>query len=93
LPSPALWSLQPEFCRLQVWTELFDWPEPDYTSTNFIYQETDATAKGNFVEPDFPSSSSAPRWQAVKQFAVGLGLVPPSWGELIDLLFFQTQGG
>src|SRR3989442_953739 len=54
LPSPAIYSLNPDTCRLQVWHELLgDVPAPKVKTTSFIYQETDAAIRQAYAEPDF----------------------------------------
>lgn len=53
LPSPSLFEIDPRTCRIQVWTEMLDAPEPDATTTNYIYQEADPTLRQSYAEPDF----------------------------------------
>ncbi len=53
LPSPAIYKLNPNTVRIQVWHELFDPPTPSFRTTSFIYQELDSDVRKNLSEPDF----------------------------------------
>src|SRR5207248_11259949 len=54
LDSPAQWSLNPDACRIQVWTEMFDWPEPTFQKTSYLPQNGEPASRANWIEPNFP---------------------------------------
>ena len=82
LPSPTLWSLNPDACRIQVWTELLDWPEPTFKKTSDLGQAGDPAQRANWAEPNFPD-----------QFAEFHQLqIPPGRALLIDTEAIRQAG-